>query len=83
MLRSVRVRATAAAVVVAATSIALVGPARPTVLAAAPDVREITPAGIAIDGSRSDWDSPGADYLADMYEAANAAKPVLSKLYAR
>ena len=53
------------------------------VRAAAPNVREVTPAGISIDGSRSDWDSPNADYLANMYEAGNAAKPVLSKLYAR
>ena len=54
-----------------------------SVFAAAPDVREITPAGISIDGSRSDWDSPSADFLADMYEAGNSAKLVLSKLYAR
>ena len=36
------------------------------VRAAAPNVREVTPAGISIDGSRSDWDSPNADYLANM-----------------
>jgi hypothetical protein len=53
------------------------------VLAAAPDVREVTPAGISIDRSRADWDSPNADYLADMYEAGNPDKWVLSKLYGR
>ncbi len=57
--------------------------ARSTILAAAPDVREITPADIAIDGSAVDWDEPAADFLSDMYEAGKPDKDVLSKLYGR
>src|SRR5690349_12509424 len=51
--------------------------------AAAPNVREVTPAGIAIDGSSSDWTTPSADFLADMYEAGKPDHPVLAKLYGR
>ena len=54
-----------------------------TSLAAAPDVREITPAGITIDGSAADWDEPAADFLADMFEAGKPDKDVLSRLYGR
>src|SRR6476659_9616060 len=54
-----------------------------TILAVAPDVREVTPAGIAIDGSAGDWDDPTADFLADMFEAGKPDKDVLSKLYGR
>ena len=53
------------------------------VLAAAPNVREVTPAGITIDGSRADWDDPSADFLADMFEAGKPDHPVLAKLYGR
>ena len=45
-----------------------------TILAAAPDVREYTPADIAIDGSSADWDEPAADFLADMFEAGKPEK---------
>ena len=51
--------------------------------AAAPDVRIVTPAGIDLDGHNGDWDSQSADFLSDMYQAGNSAKPVLSKLYGR
>ena len=83
MLRALRARRIAGTLAIAATIVAIAVPAGPTVMAAAPDVREVTPAGISIDGSRSDWDSPSGDYLADMYEAGKPDKPVLSKLYAR
>ena len=53
------------------------------VFAAAPNVREVTPAGITIDGSRADWDEPSADFLADMFEAGKPDHPVLAKLYGR
>ena len=53
------------------------------VLAAAPNVREVTPAGITIDGSRADWDDSSADFLADMFEAGKPDHPVLAKLYGR
>ena len=53
------------------------------ILAAAPDVREITPAGIAIDGLAGDWDEPAADFLSDMFEAGKPDKDVLSRLYGR
>ena len=83
MLRRVRARRMGGTFAVAAVLLSLAVPAGRTVLAAAPDVREVAPADISIDGSRSDWDSLGSDYLADMYEAGNPAKRVLSKLYAR
>ena len=51
--------------------------------AAAPNVRIVTPANIDIDGHNGDWDSQGADFLSDMYQAGNPDKPVLSKLYGR
>src|SRR4029079_18606295 len=51
--------------------------------AAAPNVRIVTPANITIDGSNGDWDTQGADYLADMYTAGNPDKPVLAKFYGR
>ena len=54
-----------------------------TSLAAAPDVREVTPAGITIDGSAGDWDEPAADFLSDMFEAGRPEKDVLSRLYGR
>ena len=54
-----------------------------TSLAAAPDVREVTPAGITIDGSTGDWDEPAADFLSDMFEAGKPEKDVLSRLYGR
>ena len=54
-----------------------------TTLAAAPDVREVTPAGITIDGSAVDWDEPEADFLANMFEAGRPDKDVLSRLYGR
>src|SRR6476620_3655775 len=54
-----------------------------TVLAAAPDVREVSPAGITIDGSAADWDEPAADFLSDMFEAGKPDKDVLSHLYGR
>ena len=54
-----------------------------TILAAAPDVREVTPAGITIDGSASDWDELPADFLSNMFEAGNPEKDVLSRLYGR
>ena len=54
-----------------------------TTLAAAPDVREVTPAGITIDGSAGDWDEPAADFLANMFEAGKPEKDVLSRLYGR
>jgi len=53
------------------------------VLAAAPNVREVTPAGITIDGSRADWDDSSADFLANMFEAGKPDHPVLAKLYGR
>ena len=83
MLLALRARRIAGTLAVAAVIVALAVPAGPAVMAAAPDVREVSPAGISIDGSRSDWDSPSADYLADMYEAGKPDNPVLSKLYAR
>ena len=43
-------------------------------LAAAPDVREITPTGITIDGSSADWDEPELDFLTNMFEAGNPDK---------
>ena len=52
-------------------------------MAAAPDVREVTPAGITIDGSAGDWDEPAADFLANMFEAGKPDKDILSKLYGR
>src|SRR4029079_4628048 len=58
-----------------------VGPS--TTLAAAPDVREISPAGITIDGSATDWDELAADFVSDMFEAGKPDKDVLSKLYGR
>src|SRR5262245_53801837 len=51
--------------------------------AAAPNVREVTPAGITIDGSSGDWDSLSADFLADMFEAGNPDKDTLAKAYGR
>ena len=54
-----------------------------TTLAAAPDVREVTPAGITIDGSSGDWDEPAADFLANMFEAGKPEKDILSRLYGR
>ncbi len=51
-------------------------------LAAAPDVRYVSPSGIDIDGSAADWDR-GADFLADMYEAGKPDKRMLSTSYAR
>ncbi|MET0771592.1 MAG: PT domain-containing protein [Candidatus Limnocylindrales bacterium] len=51
--------------------------------AAAPNVREVDPAGIDIDGSAGDWDESSKDFLADMYQAGKPEKDVLSKLYAR
>ncbi len=71
--------ATAAALVLAIGGVLSALP----VLAAAPNVREVTPAGIAIDGSRVDWDDPSADFLANMYEAGKPDHPVLAKLYGR
>ena len=50
-------------------------------LAAAHNVLEITPAGIAIDGSDADWDSPALDVLTQMFEAADPAKRVLANAY--
>ena len=47
--------------------------------AAAPNVRIVTPAGIAIDGSNGDWDNQSADFLSDMYTAGKPDKPVLAK----
>jgi hypothetical protein len=54
-----------------------------TIQAAAPDVREVTPADITIDGSAGDWDEPAADFLSDMFEAGKPEKDVLSRLYGR
>ena len=71
--------ATAAVLVLAIGGILSALPA----LAAAPNVREVTPAGIDIDGSRADWDDPSADFLADMYEAGKPDHPILAKLYGR
>ena len=71
--------ATAAALVLAIGGVLSALP----VLAAAPNVREVTPAGITIDGSRADWDDPSADFLADMYEAGKPDHPILAKLYGR
>ncbi len=52
--------------------VALLAASAPGVaLAAAPDVREVSPAGISIDGSVADWDDPTADYLAPMYTAGD------------
>ena len=48
-------------------------------LAAAPNIREITPAGITIDGSPADWDTPDLDFLDNMFEAGNPTKDVLAK----
>ncbi len=52
-------------------------------LAAAPNIREITPAGITIDGSPADWDTPDLDFLTDMFEAGNPTKDVLARAYGR
>src|SRR6187397_307248 len=52
-------------------------------LAAAPNVREITPAGITIDGSDADWDSPALDFLTPMFEAGDPGKSVLANAYGR
>ena len=51
--------------------------------AAAPDVREVTPAGIVINGSQSDWDSPSADFLTNMFEAGDPTKRILARAYGR
>ncbi len=55
------------------------------VLAAAPDVRELDPATVAVDGSIADWEAPfGAgnpNYLADMFQAGKPEKPVLATAY--
>ncbi len=51
-------------------------------LAAAPDVRYVSPSGVAVDGSAADWDR-GADFLADMFEAGKPDKRILSTSYAR
>jgi hypothetical protein len=83
MLRPVHARTAATVVLLALIFFVLPGSSGRVVLAAAPDVREVTPADISIDGSRADWDSPSADYLADMFEAGNPDKSVLSKLYGR
>ena len=74
--------ATRAAALILMAGVLLMPAARPA-RAAAPNVREVTPAGITIDGSSSDWTSPGADYLADMYEAGKPDKDVLANLYGR
>ena len=66
-----------AAVALVAVSIPQVG------YAAAPNVRIVTPAGIVINGSNSDWDNQSADFLSDMYTAGKPDKPVLAKFYAR
>ena len=83
MHRSVRARITVLSLPMVLLLVLVPGLAGRSALAAAPDVREVTPARISIDGSRADWDSMSADFLADMYEAGNPAKRVLSKLYAR
>jgi hypothetical protein len=57
-----------------------VGPT--TILAAAPDLPDVTPAEIAIDAADGDWDDPAADFLSDMFGRANR-KDVLSRLYGR
>ena len=79
----VRARTAAPLLIVVLSLLVLPALAARPALAAAPDVREITPAAISIDATAADWDSLGADYLADMYEAGNPAKRVLSKLYGR
>ena len=66
-----------AAVALVAVSIPRVG------YAAAPNARIVTPAGIVINGSNSDWDNQSADFLSDMYTAGKPDKPVLAKFYAR
>ena len=51
---------------------------------AAPDVRELNPATVAVDGSISDWGALGnsnPNYLADMFQAGKPEKPVLAKAY--
>ena len=63
-----------------ALSSGLVQPA--PALAAAPDVRYVSPSGIDIDGSAADWDR-AADFLADMYEAGKPDKRILSTSYAQ
>jgi hypothetical protein len=54
----------------------------PGIVRAAEPVRVLDPAGITIDGSAGDWDR-SADFLAQMFEAGNPDKRVLSRLYAR
>ena len=56
-------------------ALAVVVPQR--VAGVAPDVREVTPANIAIDGNAADWTTPGLDFLAEMYEAGKPDHPVL------
>ena len=71
----------APAVAILVVLIAIATP--PAVRAAAPDVREVSPAEIVIDGRRVDWDTPALDFLAPMYQAGKPDKPVLSRLYGR
>jgi hypothetical protein len=68
----------------AAAGLLLLSAIAPSVAsAAAPDVREVTPAGIVINGSAADWDSPSQDFLADMFEAGDPTKRVLARVYGR
>ena len=53
-----------------------------TTSAAAPNVRLLSPTGITIDGSNSDWDRP-LDFLVNMFEAGRPDKDILAKAYAR
>ena len=79
------IRRGVAAITAFAVASLLVGGAdvvRP-VMAAAPNVRVVDPAGIDIDGAAGDWDESSKDFLADMYQAGKPEKDVLSKLYAR
>src|SRR4029078_6554492 len=52
-------------------------------LTAAPDVREMDPALIVIDGSEADWDAPALDFLSPIDEAGDPTKRVLASLYGR
>jgi len=64
----------------------IVGASMPAaVLAAAPNVRELDPATVAVDGDISDWEAPfgtgNPNYLADMFQAGKPDKPVLAKAF--
>ncbi len=67
-----------------AISVAVVAAQLPVIVSAdAPNVREVSPPGVKVDGSSGDWDQPDADFLAELHRGSDPDNGVRARLYGR